>query len=74
MCEQLKRKLLLFISMIAVLIPIFTVPLSAQDWTSVTEGIYQDPVTKDFVFTSVDKEKTSEIYYRTFGFTVASHR
>lgn len=40
-------------------------------WDSVTEGVWQDPVTKDFYFRTVDKEKTSNIYYQTQGFTFA---
>ncbi len=40
-------------------------------WDSVTEGVWQDPETKDFYFRSVDKERSSDIYYRTFGFTFA---
>ena len=42
-----------------------------SQWESVTEGVWQDPVTKDFHFKSVDKERQSDIYYRTFGFTFA---
>lgn len=44
---------------------------AAEQWISVTAGVYQDPVTKDIVFTSVDKEKSSNIYYQTIGFTFA---
>lgn len=40
-------------------------------WDSVTEGVWQDPVTKDFHFKTIDKEKTSDVFYRTQGFTFA---
>lgn len=40
-------------------------------WDSVTEGTWQDPVTKDFYFRTVDRARTSNIYYRTQGFTFA---
>ena len=43
----------------------------AQTWEAITEGLYQDPVTGDFVYTTIDKERTSNIYYRTQGFTIA---
>ena len=40
-------------------------------WDSVTEGVWQDPETKDFHFKSVDKERSSDVFYRTQGFTIA---
>ena len=40
-------------------------------WDSLTEGVWQDPVTRNFCFRTIDKEKTSDIFYRTLGFTIA---
>ena len=42
-----------------------------SQWDSVTEGVWQDPETKDFHFKSVDKKRQSETFYRTQGFTIA---
>lgn len=40
-------------------------------WEQIDEGLHQDPVTGDFIYITYDKEKTSDIYYRTQGFTIA---
>lgn len=44
---------------------------TSSQWDSVTEGVWQDPVTGDFHFKSVDKKRSSETFYRTQGFTIA---
>lgn len=61
---------MVLISMLLMLV-LGIVVFADANWTNVTEGIYQDPVSGDFVFTTIDREKTSDVFYRTFGFTVA---
>ena len=44
---------------------------AGPSWTSLSEGLSQDPITGDFIFVTVDKAKTSDIYYRTVGFNIS---
>lgn len=37
----------------------------------VTKGLKADPVTNDITYTTVDKQRTSETYYQTIGFTIS---
>lgn len=37
----------------------------------VSKGLKADPVTNDITYTTVDKQRTSETYYTTYGFTIA---
>lgn len=40
-------------------------------WYSETKNIYQDPISGDFIFISVEKERSSLTYYQTQGFVIS---
>lgn len=72
--KQRCKRLILDIFVVAaeiLLLSGMTAYAADPSWTSITEGIYQDPVTGDIIYTTIDKERTSDIYYQTIGFDIA---
>lgn len=67
-CRRAWTLLLIFILSLTVNIVAMA---GSPHWEQIDEGLHQDPVTGDFVYITYDKEKTSDIYYRTQGFTIA---
>lgn len=69
---------LLVLGMISILFcSLFSIPAKAAlnigelSWYSETKNIYQDPMSGDFIFISVEKERSSLTYYQTQGFVIS---
>lgn len=45
--------------------------INSLTWYSETKNIYQDPMTGDFIFISVERERSSDTYYQTQGFVIS---
>ena len=63
------RKLNIMLSVLLLIAGITVYAESGKEWEPVSTGISQNPITGDFVFTSYDKTRVSNIFYQTQGFT-----
>ena len=63
--------LIIAVFMAQLLVPLGTIAADTShiQWIPLTAGIRQDPITGDFIYTTLDKDKVSSIYYKTLGFT-----
>ncbi|MEE1255549.1 MAG: hypothetical protein UHN47_03420 [Lachnospiraceae bacterium] len=65
------RKLIIFFSALLLLVGI-TVYAAGTEWESIHDGLYQDPITGNFKYESIDRKKASNVYYKTQGFTITA--
>jgi len=70
-----KRIIQTFLSFLFLVVVVLCMPTKAQaanaPWQGITEGISYDPVSQSIIFTTIDKERSTEIYYHTVGFSIA---
>ena len=61
----------ILITLCTVSIASLSIGIIANALTAETKNVYFDPATNNIIFTSTDKMKSSDTFYRTLGFTIS---